>query len=451
MRRLPAPLLLGWVGTLGPACDGRCVVAPSALVAGAVPTVARLSWSSGMDDGSAEVTWEAAGETSRVQAVSGGVGRWEAVLVGLPPSAEVTWSVRVGEGEGACAGDGEPFVSGAVPPEVPSLSLTGGGEGSTLDGFLVTTLSSVQAWPAMVTPGGRVAWWTRVSDGSLFVTRTRPAGDGRGILHNVFRWVADDEGVQSSTDAAIRRVSWTGEVEATVETPGGHHDFVELPDGALAWIAGEVGDVEGTWTRGDGIVERSPAGEVHTVWSPWDDVARYRAWSSDPASPLPEANALDYDPVDDVYYLGLRTQGSIVRIRRTGQVDWVLGGAGSTFEVSPTPPFTMQHQFDVEAGRILVFDNGAEQDLASRLVEVAFDEGAGIAGETWTWATEPPYYTYAMGDASFLDDDHRLVAWGAQGQVDEVTPEGEAVRTLNLELGAGLGYLLHQPSLAPVP
>ena len=95
------------------------------------------------------------------------------------------------------------------------------------------------------------------------------------------------------------------------------HDFVEHPDGTLAAIVVEERDFQGAPLRGDKIVEIAPDGDADArSGAPGTASIPPSSPGDDPAMGWTFANALDYDPVADVYYLGMRNFSSIARINR---------------------------------------------------------------------------------------------------------------------------------------
>ena len=197
--------------------------------------------------------------------------------------------------------------------------------------------------------------------------------------------------------------------------------------------------------EGDGIVEIGPDGTFTPVWSVWDHLEYDPGMEVDPGAGWSHANALQYDKTEDVYYLSLRNFDSILKIdRATGEVLWTLGGQHSDFTLANGDKrlFQHQHQFRILDGGVLVFDNGTSEQFDSRVVEYALDEDQGRAELAWEHHDEPPVHTLALGDVERLENGNTLISWGAVGQVDDVTPEGERVWRLHVEIGHGFGYTI---------
>ena len=61
--------------------------------------------------------------------------------------------------------------------------------------------------------------------------------------------------------------------------------------------------------------------------------------------------------------------------------------------------------------------------------------------EVWSWEAKPEIYVYSLGDVKRLANGNTLVVWSTAGAIDEVRQDGSLQWTLNLGLGAGIGYL----------
>ena len=229
------------------------------------------------------------------------------------------------------------------------------------------------------------------------------------------------------------------------------HDFVELPDGTLGAMVVEYRDHEGTELRGDKIVEIDEDGELTTVWSAWDcfDPAEWTGDDIDHGWTF--ANALDYDPAEDAYYLGMRNFSSIVKIdRASGECEWVLGLYASTFDFAPgSERFLHQHQFHVRGDRIVVMDNDGMSGDVSRVLEDQLDFEAQLATQVWSYTADPSVYTFVLGEPTRFDDGSTFINWSTAGQLERVTEEGESIWKLNSSAGFAFGFHTQAESLYP--
>jgi hypothetical protein len=355
----------------------------------------------------------------------------EAVLLGLPPSSDVYFRVVVPDEERRFESRTETIATEGLPGDLPRLEVTGDGQ----DAYMVVPLIGVVTGPVIIDRHGNYVWY-HLDDRDLDVYRARLSLDGESVLYNA----ASVSGAPDE-DSAIIRISLDGATEEVIDIPLLAHDFVELPDGTLAALAVEYRDHEGEPLRGDSIVEVAPNGDRTVVWTSWD--------CFDPATTLEEpeigwtfANALDYDPVEDAYYVGMRNFSSIARIDRdTGACDWVFGHVAATFEPAlGSARFFHQHQFEISSGRLLVFDNEGAPGSESRVLEYAFDPDTESAVETWSYFATPSIFSFVLGDVARMPGGDTLVTWSSSGQVDRVSPEGELRWRINTELGVVFGF-----------
>jgi len=189
------------------------------------------------------------------------------------------------------------------------------------------------------------------------------------------------------------------------------------------------------------------------VWNAWD--------CFDPAVDKSDAieqgwtfaNALDYDPVDDVYYLGMRNFSSIARInRQTRACEWVMGLSGATLTFAQgAPRFLHQHQFQVRGNRILVMDNDGSPGNESRVLEYELDLVAKTATPVWSYVSTPTVYTFVLGEPIRFDDGGTFINWSAAGQMERLDPTGTRVWKLNTAAGFVFGFHTLAASLYPSP
>src|SRR5690606_8882906 len=215
---------------------------------------------------------------------------------------------------------------------------------------------------------GDIVWYHTPSQ-DLDVYRARLAVDGESLLYNAGSVSGDP-----ADDSELVRVALDGSSRTSIPLPLLAHDFVEHPDGTLAAIVVEYRDFEGMMLRGDTIVEIDPeSGAKSTVWTSWDcfDPAVQEQRGDNLEHGWTFDNALDYDPEQDVYYLGMRNFSSIAKIdAESGSCEWVIGLYGRTIPFSPeSERFLHQHQFEVRGDRLLVLDNDGSTENVSRVLE----------------------------------------------------------------------------------
>jgi hypothetical protein len=126
----------------------------------------------------------------------------------------------------------------------------------------------------------------------------------------------------------------------------------------------------------------------------------------------------------------------------------VLGLYGSTFEFAQgSARFLHQHQFQVSGDRILVFDNEGSLETESRVLEYELDFENDVAREVWSYVSDPVVSSFVLGEPTRLDDGDVFINWGAAGQLERVTAEGESIWKLNASIGFVMGFSSTVPSL----
>lgn len=353
-------------------------------------------------------------------------------LLGLKPDTVYFYRVITWDGDDAAASDIATFRTDPLPLGMPALEQEGEGQ----EGFIIVPVLGATTAVTIIDPDGDIVWY-HTDDRELDFYRARLALDGKSILYNAASISGDP-----SEDSELVRVSLDGTESSSIPVPLLAHDFVEHPDGTLAAMVVEYRDFEGTELRGDKIVEITPDGEMTTVWTSWDCFDPAEVQGDDIELGWTFANALDYDPNEQAYYLGMRNFSSIVKIdRASGECEWVLGLYGSTFEFADgSARFLHEHQFELKGDHILIMDNDGSPGNESRVLEYKLDFDAQLATEVWSYTADPPVYTFVLGEPMRLNNGDTFINWSAAGQMERVTPEGESIWKLRTRAGSVFGF-----------
>ncbi len=432
------------------ACTSPLDVALEVELSEAIPTVVTVSWEPehpGAEGMGVEFGVGPALDR-RVTARLADDGRCRAQLLGLKPSTRYRLRAVEEDGGTTYASDRQTVETGPAPAGLPGLTVERTAGRIPAGGFLVTSLLSSPSWAVILDGDGDYVWWHGPGDEweRSFVPRAHLSRDGEHVLYeaSASALAEGDDGVVG--ERMLVRVSLDGSEVETLSLPGCHHDFVELPDGAVAAIVSDVREVDGEEVEGDRIVELDWNGEERASWSTWDHLEYDPAdITADDDPGWTHANALDFDEGRDAYTLSLRNLDAILRIDRgTGDILWQMGGVDSDFDaaLNVLPLFQRQHQFQHLEGGLLVFDNGTVDEMRSRAVEYSYDEGASEleVRQVWTHVDDPPLFSIGFGDVTRLPSDHTLITWSSPGQIDEVNGDGDLVWRLNAAMGAGFGY-----------
>jgi hypothetical protein len=370
-----------------------------------------------------------------------------ATLLGLVEQAEYFYRVVTWDGDNAGASEVRSIETGSLPGSLPTLDVEGEGH----DQYTIVPILN-PGEPAAVTiidPEGQIVWY-HTDDRDLDFYRARLSLDGKSIIYNA----ATVSGTPSE-ESELVRVALDGSESSSIPVPLLAHDFVQHDDGTVGAIVIEYRDFEGTEIRGDSIVEIDEDGEITPVWSAWDCFDPAETPGLELELGWTFANALDYDRAEDAYYLGMRNFSSIVKIsRESWECEWVLGVTASTFAfASGSARFLHQHQFQVRGDRIVVMDNDGSiaRDPESRIIEYQLDFEQMVATEVWSYLSDPPVYTFVLGEPTRLNDGSTFVNWSAAGQMDRVDENDERTWKVNTPVGYVFGFHELADSLYPDP
>ena len=429
------PLLLLSALALLPACGPSILI--DGLQAEASPdmaTVVRVSWSSDQES-QGYVQYGLDGILDQATPLETAPSlEHEQLLLGLPENAELSWQVVIpsesDDPEDDTLGDLMTASTGSLNPDLPALAASGSGNTH----YIVAPIMGAIFGPAIITPEGEYTWFYE-DDRDLEVYRARLSLDGQSLLYNAASVSGDP-----ADDSMIVRVSLDGSSVETYPLPLLAHDFVEHPDGTLGAMVVEYRDLDGEEIRGDQIVEIAPDGSQSVVWSAWDCFDPVADVGDDTEYGWTFANALDFDPDEQAYFIGSRNFSSITRVdRATGSCDWVFGDVAATFSPgSGSSRFLHQHQFFQADGRLLVFDNDGAAGNVSRVIEFEFDPEAGTAEEVWTF--DDGIYTFVLGDVTRFDDGSTMVDWATGGQMDWLDASGTPSWKINTDVGYAFGF-----------
>jgi hypothetical protein len=367
---------------------------------------------------------------------------YRTALLGMAPVTDYTVrTVLEWDGEEE-ASDGQTVTTGQIPAELPDIVL--GVDGGHTEDFLVTSVLVMPAAPLILDRDGRIVWWY-LPEGVEGVGRATLSRARDAMLFNDLNLGGDE-------DVGLHRVSLDGARETVTPLPFAHHDFVELPDGGIAYLAHDPEVVDGQEVSGDALRERRPDGDIVEIWNAWSGGLPYEPSDLLPAGDWPHANALDYLEDEDAFLVSFLAWDAILRIDRgSGQVDWVLGSDLGDFTLPNGDPdiFENTHQMEMLDDSLLVFVNGDVQGGTSRAIELALDEDAGVATPVWEHWPEPTVQCLTLGDVHRYPTGNTLITWSFAGMIDEVGPGGDVLWSLSTTLGGALGYTTAMESLYP--
>ena len=425
----------------------------SVMLSTVIPTVATVTWSvvgvSSLDEAYIEFGEVGAGYRMTAPTDVTGSSPYETVLFGMKPSRETHFRIVARQGEELYRSEDQSFVTGDIPRTLPALSTQTTGTGSHAEGFLLTTLFATPGGAIIIDKDGEYVWWYLPSGSNLQLSRARMSPDHRWV----YMWSTNVKGGGAGGAASnqnLIRVSIDGTDVSQTPLPNGHHDFTILPDGTIAYIEYDNRTVSGRSVSGDRLMEISLEGQTKEVYSVWEDFTYSAETSPMAGEGWCHANSLEYIADKNVYYMGSKTWGSILKIdRASGSLLDVFGGSESSYTVSTggTTPYQNQHNLDLRGNNLLVFNNGSEQTRSTTAVEYELDATSNMMTLVWSYTPSPNVFNFTLGDVQFIGNDNRMVLFSTSGLVDEVDADGRLVWRLSMALGGALGYGVWKESL----
>jgi hypothetical protein len=399
--------------------SGACEFSIDARVSEVIPTVGIVTWSTTLDEvDAARIEFGLDEDYAHAAPVDLAEPEFRTVLLGM--KADRTYQARVvAEQAGReCTSPDFTLRTGSLPNGLPPTTVSNERTAAPAPGFIIS--SFLLDGPAFILDAdGDYVWWY----GSGEIGRAALSPDGKYMWYAAVN-VAGGAG-------SMKRVTLDGVSEQDLSAEFGevHHDFTILPDGTVAYLQhdGEL----------DRVVERAPDGSQRVAFSV-SEVTGGTAKN--------HANSLKYWPADESYTVSDLAQNAYVKVSRSGERRWLLGGAASDF-TGDGASWEGQHGHQLLAeDRLLFFNNGPTGGTSSAL-EVALDFERMTATRVWEYPSDRRTLIY--GDVQRLENENTLVTFSVSGILQEVNPEGELVRKLSFALGGAVGYSAHQPSLYP--
>lgn len=242
---------------------------------------------------------------------------------------------------------------------------------------------------------------------------------------------ADFHSMTLTDDGTALLISYP-EVRRDLSSIGGPEDGYVL-DGVVQEVDVATGDVVFQWSALDHI----PLSETRI------DVQTAEGQEGGPDSPLDyvHLNSVAEDG-DGSFLVSARNTSAIYRIdRRTGEVEWRLGGSNSDFAMGAGATFAWQHDAQRQADdTITLYDNQSTppMDDQSRGLRLELDTESMTAEVVTEYLPPDGRLAESQGNLQVLPDGNVLVGWGQQPYYSEYTQNGRLV--LDATLGSGESY-----------
>jgi len=388
----------------------------------AIGTVAIVKWDVKLEHvESAEIQFGLDTTYGLVAPVDLGERNYRTLLLGMKPSRDYHARVVVHGDDKVCTSDDFVVTTGPVKNGLPPVTVTTFDKARASGGYLVSSL--LQKGPAFILDAdGEYVWWSA----SVGLGRSQMSWDGKTMWYGNIN-------VQGG-GGFIASVPMDGiDIVTHREFGDPHHDFTVLPDGTIGYI-------EHDGNGCDRIMERWPDLSIHEIINVHD---------AHGGTDKCHTNSIHYHPGDDSYTFSDLNQNTYVKVKRTGEVVWVLGGTTSGF-TGDGAVWTRQHGHDLVAPDRLLFFNNGPTGTPATAVEVALDFENKTATRVWEYpgsGNESVIY----GDVQRLDNGNTLVTYSIAGVIEEVAPDGTLVESTTWALGGAVGYAMKRASLYGPP
>jgi len=417
-----------------------------------VPTVLFVSWSGDLGRGQVEYgLTEDLGLASPMTEMS---EDHEQAVLGLKAGYPYFWRVSHTHEDGTVATSAMKIWEVPEPPEAFDAYevVTNDLARSEVAGaFLVISQNDDETGYAAIIDGdAELVWWAEAEPDQR-ITRSRLTLDGRGVM-----WSSYERGLKTS-NGYIHRLDLDGRHRTKTRALNQHHDFIEKPDGLLAFpsFEFEIHDVDNTSMNvASDVIRLAPEGYAEEEEydrnfayfadypaPPWFTcshmelegafVLGYNEWS--------HTNSIAYEPTEDVFYILPRFFDALLKIDATsGALIWQLGGIYGDFTSDEGGDLLQHSHFShVWPGGVLLFDNGNHADDATSTIEYSWDEATMTVEKTWEYIRPSGGFTGHLGDARRLPGGNTLINYSPSGQLREVTPDGDVVWKAITEVTTG--------------
>lgn len=394
-----------------------------------VGTVVRVGWT---QDGEADayVEFQFADEAWwRTPSRRLAAGAHEDRLLGVPYGETVNWRLVV-QGQ---AGTTHSIATDDAPSKLPVAELEQSDpalQDASLR-FLYLSLSEDEGftarwWVVLVDRAGR-AVWARRSDLRRVSLHPRLSWDGRTLLMDQNSYFGAFDG---GAESVVERLDVDGTVLQTIDLPGLHHPFQEMPDGRFAYahMYGPYADDTIDLVDADG--QRA---ELFSCADFLDAIGQVGFCGS---------NTLNYDAARDSFLYSFYSVDSVVEVDATsGEARRWWGHIVDAWRFDPDESaFWWQHGPTWTADGTLLLSTRVSAEGEETVVrEYTLDEVGGRLVLSWSFGEGRGLYGAEMGEAHRLPGGNTLHNYGTFAHLIEATPEGAIAWELDWGSGQDLG------------
>ena len=426
----------GTGGTTGSTCADVSFDISSSLNS-QISTVGVVAWSvntnadSGyIDFGRTAGAWEYRAPVETVSQAGN-----QTLLLGMKGSTTYSYQVSIQRGSETCSSDVQTITTGAIRNGLPQVSMNTPNPNGVYEGFTITCIFAMGggfpggptttsgSWTFIIDKDGDQVWWYQPS-GISDCSRARMSYDGQ------FMWMGNVNVMGGQ--GALVRVGMDGSGEQSFNLTDRHHDFAVMPDDRLALIEHKSGGA----AQGDIVSMFDPStNQKQQIF----DVAQANPNGQQQTDS--HANAINWWPDQNLFTISALYWDSITGFDQSGNVQWIMGGANSTFTGAS---WTHQHNHALTANSLLLFNNG--NGGSSRALE--FQMNGNSATQIFEYATGSNTSSGTLGDAKRLPNGNTLVTFSNAGVIHEVDSSGQLVQEITVDQ---IGYTVRRATLYGPP
>jgi hypothetical protein len=379
-----------------------------------VSTILELDWTLSEALDTVWVEFRVTGEEWRSsRAQPGGSGPHTDLLLGLPGSTDVDFRLVGTREEQTLYGQVHQTRTGLIPlklarPELDRLdaSLTHDADFMLGSVDMGSSWYSGPWWLFIMDRQARIVWYYEIPDGNCSMF-PRVSYDGTHVLFDrTSSYSHYDSGATSSLWRMTLDQAWS----QSLEIPGMAYTYSETAEGSIIHD-----NVLGTGSVD--VMEIWPDGTTETLWSCSNDIYGYCG-----------SNTTNWIESSDTVLFSMYWAATVVELdRKTGAVVAQYGQAEGSYEFDdPSHGFEMQHFPGYTSdGTLLVHTHMPTEPDQQRAYEYEIDHENRRLELIWEFGEGYPEYATYSGEAVRLDNGNTLINYGTEGEIREVTPDGQ--------------------------
>jgi len=266
-------------------------------------------------------------------------------------------------------------------------------------------------WQFIMDREGRVVWALETDD-RAWTIYVRVSEDGAHLLWDAATYWVNYVG----DDSQVHKMKIDGTVVETYDTPGLHHAFTELPDGAIVW-----GAVDG---RYETLEKLNTDGSQETIWSceEFHDSIGQTGQSC-------QSNALYWHEATDSFLYSFYTTSTVAHIDHLTGDTLHYWGKLSEWTFDPVEAeFDWQHGATwTDEGNLLLSTHTSTTTAECATREYSVDDKAEALIEQWSYGVGEGLDCSTAGEAHRLPNGNTLHNLGSGARTREISPDGELV------------------------